>query len=219
MWCIQEITPEYRERMYDILDLYQEEYNHKRPVIGLDEKPKQLIEDKRNPIPMKKGISLKQDYEYIRRGTANIFMAIEPKGGKRITQVTARRTKKDFAIFVRDLLDEKYQNVEILRLVLDNLNTHNESSFYETFNEDEAKRILQKIEFHYTPKHASWLNVAEIEIGVMDTECTERRIKDKEMLITEVNAWTKRRNEQKKKIYWTFTKQKADKKLAKHYVS
>lgn len=219
MWCIQEITPEYRKRMYNILDLYQEEYDHKRPVIGLDEKPKQLIEDKRKPIPMKKGIPLKQDYEYIRRGTANIFMAIEPKGGRRITQVTARRTKKDFALFVRDLLDKEYPNVEILRLVLDNLNTHYESSFYENFNQDEAKRILQKIEFHYTPKHASWLNVAEIEIGVMDTECTERRIKDREMLITEVDAWTKRRNEQKKKIHWTFTKQKADQKLAKHYVS
>lgn len=219
MWCIQEITPEYRERMYDILDLYQEDYNNKRPVIGLDEKPKQLIENKRKTIPMKNGKVLKQDYEYIRRGTANIFMAIEPKGGKRVAQVTSRRTKKDFALFVRYLVDNEYQDAEILRLVLDNLNTHYESSFYETFDQDEAKRILQKIEFHYTPKHASWLNVAEIEIGVMDTECTERRIKDKEMLTVEVNAWAKRRNEQKKKIQWTFTKQKADQKLAKHYVS
>lgn len=219
MWCIQEITPEYRERMYNILDLYEEDYDSKRPVIGLDEKPKQLIEDKRKAIPMKNGKPTKQDYEYIRRGTANIFMAIEPKGGKRVAQVTSRRTKKDFALFVRDLLDNEYQDAEILRLVLDNLNTHYESSFYETFDHNEAKRILQKIKFYYTPKHASWLNVAEIEIGVMDTECTERRIKNKEMLTVEVNAWAKRRNGQKKKIQWTFTKQKADQKLAKHYVS
>lgn len=218
MWCIQKITPQYRERMYSILDLYEEPYNPKKPVIGLDEKPKQLIEDSRTPIPLKPGKTAKQDYEYIRRGKANIFMAVEPKGGKRVTEVTWQRTKKDFAHYVK-MLVEKYPKAEIIRLVVDNLNTHNASSFYENFEKNEADRLLQKIEFHYTPKHASWLNVAEIEIGVMDRECTDRRIKDKEMLAQEVKAWTQRRNKQRKRINWTFTKQKADTKLGKYYVS
>lgn len=217
MWCIQEITPEYRKRMYDILDLYEEPYNPKRPVIGLDEKPKQLIEDSRKPILMKKGKVKKQDYEYIRRGKANVFVAVEPKGGKRVAKVTEQRTKRDFAFFAKELVDKHFAHVELLRIVADNLNTHNESSFYENFNEQEARRISNKIEFHYTPKHASWLNVAEIEIGVMDTECTDRRIKDKEMLTREVKAWMNRRNIKHKKINWTFTKQKADEKLGKYY--
>lgn len=216
MWCIQRITPEYRKRMYDILNLYEEEYNPLKPVIGIDEKPKQLIEDSRKPIPLKKGKTAKQDYEYIRRGKVNIFMAVEPKGGKRVTEVTWQRRKKDFAFFVQELI-RKYQKAKIIRLIADNLNTHNESSFYETFEKNEAKRMTKKIEFHYTPAHASWLNVAEIEIGVMDTECTGRRIKSKEILTQEVSAWTQRRNRQRKKINWTFTKQKADKKLGKYY--
>lgn len=205
--------------MYNILNLYEEPYDSKRPVIGIDEKPKQLIEDSRIPIPTNPGKTAKQDYEYIRKGTANIFMAVEPKGGKRFTQVTDQRTKKDFALFVKELVDKHYTGIETLRIVADNLNTHNESSFYENFSKEEARRILSRIEFHYTPTHASWLNVAEIEIGVMDKECTDRRIKDKEMLTHEVRAWTMRRNRQRKKINWTFTKQKADKKLKKYYVS
>lgn len=217
MWCIQEITPEYRKRMYNILDLYKEEYNPLKPVLGIDEKPKQLIEDSRKPIALKRGKFAKQDYEYIRRGNANIFMGVEPKGGKRHTEVTDQRTKKDFALYMKYLVDVKYPDVKVLRIVVDNLNTHNESSFYETFDVREAKRILKKIEFHYTPTHASWLNVAEIEIGIMDRECTNRRIKDKEILTSEVKAWEKRRNKKRKKINWTFTKEKAHKKLAKYY--
>lgn len=217
MWCIQEITPEYRKCMYDILDLYKEPYNPAKPVIGIDEKPKQLIEDSRKPIPLKQGKAAKQDYEYIRRGKANIFMAVEPKGGKRRTQVTDRRTKKDFAIFIKELVDKHYASAELIRIVADNLNTHKPSSLYETFGDEESNRILQKIEIYYTPKHASWLNVAETEIGVMDNECTGRRFKDKELLKQEVKAWTARRNRQRKKINWTFTKQKADKKLGKYY--
>ena len=163
MWCIQEITPEYRKCMYDILDLYEEPYNPAKPVVGIDEKPKQLIEDSRKPIPLKQGKVAKQDYEYIRRGKANIFMAVEPKGGKRYTQVTDQRTKKDFAIFIKELVDKRYAAAELIRIVADNLNTHKPKSLHETFGDEEANRILQKIEFHYTPKHASWLNVAEIE--------------------------------------------------------
>jgi len=217
MWCIQQITPKYRQRMYDILDLYEEPYDSLRPVLGIDEKPKQLIEDSRTPIPLTMGKIEKQDYEYIRRGKVNIFMSVEPKGGKRYTEVTDQRTKKDFALYMKYLLEVKYPSVKVLRIVVDNLNTHNESSFYENFEKKEAKRILKKIEFHYTPTHASWLNVAEIEIGIMDRECTNRRIKNKEMLTREVKAWEKRRNKQRKKIEWTFTKQKADKKLGKYY--
>jgi DDE superfamily endonuclease len=218
MWCIPEITPEFRERMYDILDLYREPYNPKKPTIGLDEKPKQLIEDSKKPIPMKPGKPEKYDHEYIRRGNANIFMAIEFKAGRRTARVTCRRTKRDFAKFVKHLVDRVYPDAEILRLVVDNLNTHNETAFYETYDAEEAQRILSKIEFHYTPIHASWLNVAEIEIGVMDAECTGRRIKDKKILSREVRAWTNRRNKQKKKIDWRFTTQKADEKLSKYYV-
>ncbi len=205
--------------MYDILNLYEEPYDPLKPVLGIDEKPKQLIEDSRTPIPLKLGKSEKQDYEYIRRGKVNIFMSVEPKGGKRHTEVTDQRTKKDFALYMKYLLEVEYPYVKILRIVVDNLNTHNESSFYENFEKKEAKRILKRIEFHYTPKHASWLNVAEIEIGIMDRECTNRRIKDKEMLSKEVKAWEKRKNRQRKKIDWTFTKKKADKKLGKYYVS
>jgi hypothetical protein len=216
MWCIQEITPEYRKRMYDVLDLYEEPYNPKRPVIGLDEKPKQLIEDSRKPIPMKKGSAEKQDYEYIRRGTANIFVAVEPKGGKRVTQVTDQRTKKDFAYFLR-MVVKKYAGADRIRIVLDNLNTHKEKSLHENFWPEQSDEILSKVEFHYTPTHASWLNVAEIEIGVMDHECTGRRIKNKNLLKREVKEWNLRRNRQRKKINWTFTRQKADEKLGKYY--
>jgi hypothetical protein len=210
---------EFVERMYDILDLYKEPYDPKRPIIGVDEKPKQLLEDSRKPIPMKPGSPEKYDYEYMRKGKANIFLSVEPKAGRRVTKVTERRTKKDFANFIRDLIDLEYCDAEILRIVLDNLNTHFEKSFHETFDKDEAERILRKIEFHYTPKHASWLNIAEIEINVMDVECTGRRMKDKEFLEKELKAWTKKRNQLKKKIEWKFTKQDADEKLSKYYVT
>jgi len=140
MWCIEKITPQFRKLMYGILDLYEEPYNSQKPVIGLDEKPKQLIEDSRTPIPIKPGKIAKQDYEYIRRGKANIFMAVEPKGGKRFTEVTWQRTKKDFAFFVKGLI-RKYPKAKIIRLVVDNLNTHNESSFYETFEREKQSKI------------------------------------------------------------------------------
>src|SRR3989338_5249380 len=219
MWCIQKITSEYRARMYDILDLYQEPYDPDYPVIGIDEKPKQLLKDSRYPIPMKQGVTKKVDYAYIRNGHANIFVAVEPKAGNRETEVSWQRTKKDFAFFAKELVDNQYPNAKKLRLVLDNLNTHNETSFYENFEEAEAKRILAKIEFHYTPKHASWLNVAEIEIGIMDNQCTGTRIGTIEKLTEEVKEWTKARNQMKKKIDWRFTRQKADEKMSKHYVT
>jgi hypothetical protein len=219
MWCISTIDAPFRACMYDVLDLYEEPYDPKRPLVNLDEKPKQLLGEKRLSIPMKPGSPEKYDYEYVRNGTANIFMAVEIKAGKRVTRVTERRTMKDFALFVKMLVDKEYpDDVEVIRLVTDNLNTHKEKAFYETFSKEEAESILNKIEFHYTPKHASWLNAAEIEINVMDIECTGRRIGDKETLAREVAAWTKRRNEQKKRINWKFTRDKADMKLSRYYV-
>lgn len=218
MWCISEINHEFRARMYDILDLYERSYDPKYPVIGLDEKPKQLLEDKRKSVPMTPGHREKTDYEYIRQGNANVFMAVEFKAGKRTTRVTSRRTKRDFAKFIRHLVDRVYPDAKCLQLVLDNLNTHNESALYEMYGPEEAERILTKIEFHYTPLHASWLNVAEIEIGVMDTECTRKRVPDKETLRQEVMAWERKRNKCKSKIDWRFTRQKADKKLSRYYV-
>ena len=217
MWCIPKIDSEFLQRMYDILDLYEEDYDPKRPIVCLDEKPKQLLRDKRKSIPMKHGCLERYDYEYIRNGTANIFVAVEFKAGKRVTQVTESRTRIDFAEFMKILINEKYSNVEFIRLITDNLNIHNEKSFYEAFSEEEAKKILEKIEFHYTPKHASWLNAAEIEINVMDIECTDRRIGDIETLTHEVGAWEKKRNELEKRIEWKFSRKIADEKMSKYY--
>lgn len=217
MWCVGEMTREYRRCMYDILDLYEEHYNPEEPVVGVDEKPKQLIEDSRQPVPMQKGKSEKYDYEYIRNGTANIFVCVEPKHGKRIVKVTRHRTKKDFARFMKLVLSF-YPYAKKLRTVVDNLNTHSKKAFYETFEREEADRILSRLEFHYTPKHASWLNVAETEIAAIDAECTGRRIKDISLLRSEVAACTKMRNKERKRINWSFTKEKADEKLSKYYV-
>ena len=217
MWCIAEIDEKYRKRMYNILDLYEEDYDPKRPIICFDEKPKQLIEDKRKPINMKKGSPERYDYEYKRNGKVNIFVAVNFKGGKRDITVTDRRTKKDFALYIKHIINNTFSSAEKLRIVLDNLNTHTEKAIRETFDEKEADDILNKVEFHYTPEHASWLNVAEIEINVMDTECTGRRISDKTTLINETKSWCNERNENKSKINWNFIKKDADKKLSKYY--
>lgn len=217
MWCIAEITPEYRERMYRLLDLYEEEYDPNRPVICIDEKSKQLIKDIRQPIPMKPGSVAKHDYEYKRNGTRNIFVAVEPKGGKRIITVTKTRKKKDFANFVRGLVQNEYKQATEIRIVLDNLNTHFEKSFYQTFSKKQAEEILNRITFCYTPKHGSWLNMAEIEINVMGRECLGKKIGSEKLLNRQLKPWIKQRNKEKKKIYWKFTKQNADKKMSKHY--
>lgn len=217
MWCIAEITPEYRERMYRLLDLYEEQYDPKRPVVNVDEKSKQLIEDIRKPIRMKPGSVAKHDYEYKRNGTRNIFVAVEPKAGKRIITVTRTRKKNDFANFVRDLVKNEYGQATEIRMVLDNLNTHFEKSFYETFSKKEAKELLDKITLCYTPKHGSWLNMAEIEINIMERECLGKKIGSEKLLKQRIKAWAKERNKEKKKINWTFTRQDADRKLSKHY--
>jgi len=219
MWCIQEINDEYRKRMYDILDLYEKPYDHFNPVIGVDEKPKQLLEDSRTPITMKPTCPEKTDYEYIRRGKINVFVAVDFKGGKRYIKVTKRRTKQDFAKYIKHLVNVTFKNAKTLHIVLDNLNTHFLKSFYETFEKEEADLLLSKIKFHYTPTHASWLNIAEIEINVMDIECIGRRIKCPKILRNEINEWMKKRNHQRKIIDWRFTKNDADRKLSKYYVN
>lgn len=219
MWCIQVITEQYRQRMYALLDLYELPYDEKYPVICVDEKSKQFLEDSRKPIAMKPGSKAKYDYEYIRKGTGNIFVAIEPKGGKRVIRVTEQRRKKDYAEFVDQLVELEYPNAKKIRLVADNLNTHFTTSFYETFSKKKANKLLKRIEFYYTPKHASWLNMAEIEINSMDKQCTGGRIENENILKKEITIWAEKRNENKKTITWTFTKQDADKKLSKHYVA
>jgi hypothetical protein len=215
MWCIGTMDEEYVTRMYDLLGLYARPYDPKRPVVCFDEKSKQLIGQVKKPL---KGKTVREDYNYKRNGTRNIFMAVEPKGGKRMTEVTGQRRKKDFALFIGRLIDEWYPEAEVIRLVMDNLNTHHESSFYETFPEEEAKRILSRLEFHYTPKHASWLNMAEIEIGVMDRQAISGRIGDEASLKRRVALWQGRRNFDRIGIQWTFTKEKADMKLSKYYI-
>jgi hypothetical protein len=219
MWCITAITPEYRKRMYKVLDLYREKYNKQFPVVCFDEKSKQLLEDSRKPIPLKPGSPVKHDYEYIRHGTCNIFAAVEPKAGRHFIKVTDQRTRNDFALFIRDMIEKQYKEAIKVRIVLDNLNTHSEKSFYETFSEKETKKLLKKINFIYTPKHASWLNMAEIEINMLDKECLDRNIKNRELLEKELEAWANHNNIEKRKIRWSFTRRKADKKLSKYYVS
>jgi hypothetical protein len=217
MWCIQTMDAAFRTCMYDVLDLYQEPYDPRRPLVCLDEKPKQLVLERRAPIPMRPGVPERYDWEYVRKGMANVFVAMELKAGRRVTRVTRRRAMADFASFVRMVVDE-YPDAGVIRLVVDNLSTHKEKAFHQAFDEDEAERIMSRVEFHYTPKHASWLNAAEIEVGVMDTECTGRRIGDMKTLTREVRAWTRIRNHEKKMIDWKFTREKADKKLSRHYV-
>lgn len=219
MWCIPELTKEFRRRMYVVLDIYQKKYDKKHPKICIDEKSKQLLGTKRESIGGKPGCPEKIDYEYKRNGTSNIFVAVEPDGGRRYCKVTKRRGKKDFAYFVKDLVMRKYAKVEKVTIILDNLNTHFKSSFYETFGNEEAEKILSKINFVYTPKHASWLNMAEIEINVLEHQCLNRRIGTENELKSEVKEWQKRRNKEKAKINWGFTKRDAYNKMCNHYIS
>ena len=219
MWCIQEITEEYKSRMYRLLELYKMAYNPCQPVVCMDEKSKQLLEDSRDSIKSTPGKPEKYDYEYRRKGTCNIFVAIAPQEGKRVIKVTDTRKKEDFAYFIEDLIEKHFPEAKVIQLVLDNLNTHFEKSLIETFGKKKATKLLKKIRFIHTPKHASWLNMAEIEINIMDRQCTGGRIESKEKLESEVLIWSKDRNEQKRTIQWKFTKQNADIKLSKHYVA
>jgi DDE superfamily endonuclease len=191
--------------MEDVLDLYEQSYDARRPVVCFDEKPVQLVGETRVPRPVSPGQPRRYDYEYERKGTANIFMAVEPLGGWRQVKVTDRRTKLDFAAQMQQLADLHYPDAECIRVVMDNLNTHKPASLYEAFPPAEALRLLRRLEFHYTPKHASWLNMAEIEIGVLSKQCLARRIADTELLSTEIAAWQRHRNQLGSTVKWRFT--------------
>jgi hypothetical protein len=212
MWCIPELTEEFIKRMMDILELYERPHNPKIPVICFDEKSKQLLIHKRNPIPAKPGMPERYDSEYVRNGTVNLFVAVEPKAGRRHVLIRKQRTGRDFAIFMEWLVSHYPDALKII-IVLDNLNTHVVKWIFETFDEEKAKEIIKRIEFHKTPNHGSWLNMAEIEISVLETECLNRRIPDRDTLEKEVAAWEKMRNDQKAQIDWRFTREKAKEKF------
>lgn len=205
--------------MYRVLDLYNKPFDPDRPVVCFDEKSKQLLEDSRQPIPMKPGQAQKYDYEYRRNGTCNIFVAVEPKGGRHHIQITDQRKRQDFAWFMKDLADIQYPSATKVMVALDNLNTHFRKSFEETFSKEECTRLLRKIKFIHTPKHASWLNMAEIEINLLDHECLNRNIGNRGEMERQVNIWCEKNNQDNRKINWSFTRYKADKKLSKYYVS
>lgn len=219
MWCIGTLTEEYRQRMYDVLELYAQPYRAQEPVICIDEKSKQLLRDSRRPLPMKRGRPRKVDYEYIRAGTCNVFVAVEPKAGRRVLEVTKRRTKPEFVGFVQQLLERTYASARKVHLVLDNLNTHFRSCFEEVLGRSAARTLLRRVEFHHTPKHASWLNMAEIEISILERQCLGQRLMDRATAQREVNAWQRQRNAGRCRIDWTFTRHDADRKLGYHYVS
>ena len=219
MWCIPKLDAEYVARMEDVLDLYAEEPDPKRPVVNFDETPIQLIGEARVPIPAKKGRLRRVDYEYKRNGTANLFVTVDRHAGKRKVNVTDRRTKIDFALQMKELVDEDYPDAELIRVVLDNLSTHSASALYEAFDPGEARRIMRRLEFHFTPKHASWLNMVEIEISVLSKQCLDRRIPDKETLAREVKEWERERNAAGATIRWLFTIDDARRKLGQAYPS
>jgi transposase len=217
MWCIPKVDAEFVARMEDVLQLYAEAPDDRRPVVCFDETPRQLIGEARVPVAAKPGRPARVDYEYVRNGTANVFMFLDVHRPWRHAKVTDRRTSKDFAQCMRELVDRHYPKAECVRVVLDNLSTHTPAALYETFEPTEARRILNRLEFHYTPKHASWLNMVEIEIGVMVAQCLDRRIPDKALLVSEVAAWQRRRNREKARIKWLFTVTRAREKLGRAY--
>ena len=205
--------------MEDVLDLYAEEDNEKLPVVCFDETSKQLIGETRQPLPMGVGEIERFDYEYERKGVCNLFMFCEPKRGWRHVEVTPQRTMKDFAQQMKWLVDVAFPEAERVRVVMDNLNTHKAASLYERFAPEEARRILRKLEFHYTPKHGSWLNMAEIELSVLSRQCLDRRLGDEETLKREIKKLEEARNVACAKIEWRFTTDDARRKLHRLYPS
>lgn len=205
--------------MEDVLDLYKQPYDPKHPQVCMDETSKQLVSEVAQPIPVEPGHPERFDYEYERQGVANLFILFEPLRGWREVKVTEHRTRRDWALLMKELVDVHYPLAETIRLVMDNLNTHTAGALYETFEPAEAKRILDKLEFHYTPKHGSWLNMAEIEFSVLSRQCLDQRIGDKETLIREIGAWQKERNEKWVKMEWRFTTADARIKLNRLYPS
>ena len=205
--------------MEEVLDLYAEAEDPQRPRVCFDEMPYQMISETRVPVPMQAGQAERYDYAYHREGTCNLFLFFNPFAGKRRIKVTQRRTKQDFAHCMKELVDEMYPDAAVIRVILDQLNTHSKAALYETFEPQEARRIARKLEFHYTPKHGSWLNMAEIEFSVVDRQCLDRWLQDIETVQSEIAAWELPRNEQNIGIDWQFTTEKARQKLERLYPS
>ena len=217
MWCIPRVDGEYVARMEDVLDLYAEAPDPKRPVVCFDESPVQLIGEVRQPISAKPGQLERYDYEYRRNGTVNLFVCLDAHRPWRKVKVTERRAAEDYAQCMRELVDAHYPDAERIRVVQDNLSTHSPGSLYQAFPPAEAKRVLRRLEFHYTPKHASWLNMVEIEIGVLHGQCLDRRIDDPKRLACEIAAWERQRNAAGAHIKWMFTTDKARAKIGRAY--
>ena len=217
MWCIPQVDGTYVARMEDVLDLYAEKPDPKRPVVCFDESPTQLIGEVRQPIAAAPGQPRRYDYEYRRNGTMNLFVFLDAHRPWRTVKVTEQRTALDFAECMRDLVDKHYPAADVIRVVMDNLSTHGPGALYEAFPAPEAHRMLQRLDIHYTPKHASWLNMVELEIGVLRGQCLDRRIGDRKKLISEIAAWVKQRNKAKARIKWMVNTEKARTKLARAY--
>jgi transposase len=217
MWCIPQVDAEYVARMEDVLDLYAEEPDAKRPVVCFDESPAQLIGEVRQPITAAPGRIERYDCEYKRNGTANLFVFLDVHRPWRKVKVTESRTALDFAVCMRELVDVHFPNAERIRVILDNLSTHSAAALYQTFPADEARRVLRRLEFHYVPKHASWLNMVEIEIGVLAGQCLDRRIESIEQLTAEIAVWEHQRNAAGARIKWMFTTEKARAKMGRAY--
>jgi DDE superfamily endonuclease len=205
--------------MADVWDLYAHPYASRFPVVCFDESPYQVVGEVRHPQPSQPGKPQRYDYQYRRNGTCNLFMFFEPRTGWRHVEITERRTKQDFAACMRQLTDGYYPEAEVIRIVVDNLNTHTPAALYETFPAGEAHRILQRLEFHYTPKHGSWLNMVEIELSVLAGQCLQRRLADKATVQQEIASWERQRNDAKATVQWRFTTDKARTKLKRLYPS
>jgi hypothetical protein len=220
MWCIPpKANAEFVYHMEDVLEVYHRPPDPQHPVVCLDETSKQLIGEVRDPLPARPGEVERCDYEYVRNGTVNLFVAVDPLAGWRTVQVTDHRGRTDWAHVVKALLDGRYQTADRVTLVMDNLNTHGPASFYEAFEPAEAKRLSARLEIHYTPKHGSWLNIAEIELSALQRQCLDRRIADKPTLEQEVAAWEAHRNTAVTKVDWQFSTDDARIKLRKLYPS
>jgi transposase len=217
MWCIPQVDGEYVARMEDVLDLYAEQPDPKRPVICFDESPTQLIGEVRQPIPAQPGQLERYDCEYKRNGTTNLFVFLDVHRPWRKVKVTENRAAVDFAACMKELADVHLPKAERIRIVLDNLSTHSAGALYQAFPPYEARRLLRRLEFHYVPKHASWLNMVEIEIGVLRGQCLDRRIASQEQLVSEIAAWERQRNASGARIKWMFTTEKARDKMGRTY--
>jgi transposase len=218
MWCLQsEPSAEFVCAMEDVLEVYQRPYDPKRPQVCMDETSKQLIGETRIPIPASPGQVQRYDHEYRRNGVANLFVFTEPLTGRCEVKITERRTKADWAKWIKELVDSHYAQAQQIVLVMDNLNTHVKASLYEVFAPEEAKRLADKLEIHYTPKHGSWLNVAEIMLSVLGSQCLNRRIADSQTLGHEAQAWMRRRHRNAPPVNWRFTTEQARIKLRRLY--